>query len=259
MRRTHTTLLLLLAPACNTISDPPAVNAEVRTYSQHVFRGVSQTDGKAIQALSDWTIQLGEGRRFRLGTFLNADGTNESGDGVFPDGNGGQITRVEFEPTWIFDTAGGSISAGIVNRSHPNVSGYGDTSEAVLSWESSSRLLSLQPSFTAFYDLEDGDGLYAQFGLRRGYELSQSWNLDTTFTLAYADRDQAELLYQSADAGFADLTGQAVLSWESTPNLDLTATFAASTIVSNRLAEGLAANGRDDANAWLGLGMRWAF
>ena len=259
MLRTSTALLLFLSAACTTISKPATIHTEVRAYSQHVFRGVSQTDGKVVQALSDWTIELSEGKRFRLGTFMNADGTNDAGDGVYPNGNGGQITRVEIEPTWIWDLGTGSIGAGIVNRSHPNIDGYGDTSEAVLSWEPGTRILTMQPSFRAHYDLEDGDGLYAQFGVGRGYELKQDWNLDTSFTLAYADRDQAAVLYQASEAGFADLTAQAVLRWKNTPNLDLSTTIAASTIVANALADSLEANGHDDANFWLGLGLSWTF
>jgi len=259
MHRSQTALLLLLFSACTTVSEPPSVYSEVRVHSQHVFRGVSQTDGKVIQALSHWTVDLGEGQRFRLGTFLNADGTNDSGDGIFPDGNGGQITRVEFEPTWIWDLADGTLSAGIVNRSHPNLAGYGDTSEAVLEWESASRIFALQPRFKVYYDLEDGDGLYTLLGVGRSRELKPGWSLDTSFTLAYADRDQATVLYQADEAGFADLTAQAVLHWKKTSNLDISGTFAASTIVSNHLADSLKANGRDDANAWLGLGMSWTF
>jgi hypothetical protein len=259
MLRTSTALLLLLSAACTTVSEPASVHTEVRAYSQHVFRGVSQTDGKALQALSDWTLDLGDGQRFRLGTFLNADGTNDAGDGVYHNGNGGQITRVEFEPTWIWDLPDGSLSAGIVNRSHPNLAGYGDTNEAKLSWELASELFGMQPSFTAFYDLEDGDGLYAQFGAGRGYELKPDWSLATSFSLAYADKDQAAILYGAGEAGFADLTAESVLRWRNTPNLDLTATLAASTIVSNELADSLEAAGRDDANFWLGLGMSWNF
>jgi hypothetical protein len=41
--------------------------------------------------------------------------------------------------------------------------------------------------------------------------------------------------------------------------LDISGTFAASTIVSNHLADSLKANDLDDANAWLGLGMSWTF
>jgi len=259
MLRTSTALLLLLSAACTTVSEPASVHAEVRAYSQHVFRGVSQTDGEALQALSDWTIDLGEGQRFRLGTFMNADASNDAGDGVFPDGNGGQITRTELEPTWIWDLPDGSFSVGIVNRSHPNLAGYGDTNEAKLSWALNSELFGMQPAFTASYDLEDGDGLYAQFGVGRGFELKQELSLDTSFSLAYADKDQAAILYGADEAGFADLTAGAVLRWRNTPNLDLTATLAGSTIVSSELADSLKAAGRDDANLWLGFGMSWNF
>lgn len=228
-------------------------------YSQHVFRGVSQTDGKVIQALNSWEVDLGEGQRFQLGVFLNADGTNDSGDGIFPNGNGGQVTRVEFEPTWIWDFVDGTLSAGIVNRNHPNLAGFGDTNEAVLAWESAARILNFQPIYRAFYDLEDGDGLYTQFGVQRTHELKPGWSLGTSFMLAYADRDQAELLYGIDEAGFADLTVEGVVRWRNTPNLDITATIAGSTIVASNLADSLDANGRDDANVWLGIGMRWTF
>ncbi len=259
MLRTSTALLLFLSAACTTISKPATIHTEVRAYSQHVFRGVSQTDEKVVQALSDWTIELSEGKRFRLGTFMNADGTNDAGDGVYPNGNGGQITRVELEPTWIWELPDGSFSAGIVNRSHPNLAGYGDTNEAKLTWTLGSSFLGMQPAFTAFYDLEDGDGLYTQVGIGRGVEIKPEWSLDSSFSLAYADKDQAAILYGAGEAGFADFTGEAVLRWRNTPNLDLTTTLAASTIVSSELADSLEAAGRDKANLWLGLGMSWKF
>ena len=47
MPRTLTAALLALASSCATVSEPPSVDAEVRVLSQHVFRGVSQTDGTA--------------------------------------------------------------------------------------------------------------------------------------------------------------------------------------------------------------------
>jgi len=261
MLRTSIALLLLLTAACTTVSEPASVHAEVRAYSQHVFRGVSQTDGKALQVLSDWTIDLGEGQHFSLGTFVNADGTNDAGDGEYPGRNGGQITRVEVQPTWSWDLNGGFFSAGIVNRSHPNLEDekYGDTSEAKLTWALGSKLFGMQPSFTTYYDLEDGDGLYAQFGVGSDFEINPDWSLATSFSLAYADKDQATLLYHSDEAGFADLTGETVLRWRTTPNLDLTATVAASTIVSNELAKDLKVAGRDDANFWLGFGLSWNF
>jgi len=259
MARTLIVSLSLLVSACTTVSEPPSVEAEVRVLSQHVFRGVSQTDGKALQALSAWTVDLGEGQRFRLGSFVNADGTNDAGDGVFPDGNGGQITRAEFEPTWIWDLGDGSLSASIVNRSYPNIDGYGDTSEAKLHWALASDLFGMQPVFTAYYDLEDGDGLYTQFGLARGYELKEGVKVETSYQLAYADKDQSAVLYGAGEAGFADLTAAAVLSWRYTPNLDITGTLAGSTVVSSELADSLKAAERDDANLWLGVGLRWAF
>jgi len=251
--------LLLLAQSCTTVSAPPAIKSELRGYSQHVFRGVSQTDGKALQALHEWTVDLGEGQRFSFGTFFNADGSNNSGDGVFPDGNGGQITRVEFEPTWTWELADSTFSVGLVNRSHPNISGLGDTTESVLAWTPSFQLWDFQPRFRVYYDLEDGDGMYTQLGLSREYVLGANWNLETSIDMSHVDRDQAEVLYMVDSPGFGDLTGQAVLSWERSPNLDIIGTIAASTIVSNRLADSIELNGHDDANLWLGLGMSWEF
>ncbi|MCH2103785.1 MAG: hypothetical protein MK297_07235 [Planctomycetes bacterium] len=259
MPRTLTAALLAFASSCATVSEPPRVDAEVRVLSQHVFRGVSQTDGKALQALSAWAVDLGEGQRFRLGSFMNADGTNDSGDGVFPDGNGGQITRVELEPTWIWDLHDGTFSAAVVNRSYPNIDGYGDTNEAKLRYALTAEFFGMRPVFSAYYDLEDGDGLYTQVGLVRGWELEDGLSLETAYHLAYADKDQSALLYGADEAGFADLTAEAVMRWRYTPTLDITGTLAGSTLVSSALADSLKAAGRDDANLWLGVGLRWMF
>jgi len=252
-------LFLLFAQACVTVTEPPTIESELRVRSQHIFRGVSQTDGNVVQALNAWSLDLGEGQRFSLGTFLNADGTNNAGDGAFPDGNGGQITRVEFEPTWTWDRGGDTLSAGLVNRSHPNIDGLGDTTEAVLAWQPGYQIMNYQPSLRLYYDLEDGDGMYVQLGVTRGYEMAPGWRLETSFDLSHADSDQAEVLYKTDRAGFGDFTAQAVLRWERSSNLDITASIAASTIVSNHLGESLEDNGLDDSNFWLGVGMSWGF
>ena len=252
-------LLLVITQACVTVTEPPTIESELRIRSQHVFRGISQTDGMAIQALNKWTLDLGEGQSFSLGTFLNADGTNEAGNGAFPDGNGGQITRVEFEPTWTWDLGGETFSVGAVNRSHPNITGLGDTTEAVLAWSPASQIMNYKPRLKIYYDLEDGDGMYTQLGVTRGYDLAPGWRLETSFDLSHADSDQAEALYKIDRAGFADLTGQAVVHWERSENLEITTILAASTIVSNHLGESLKDNGLDDSNFWLGVGMNWSF
>jgi len=252
-------LLLVITQACVTVTEPPTIESELRIRSQHVFRGISQTDGKVVQAINQWTLDLGEGQSFSLGTFLNADGTNNAGDGAFPDGNGGQITRVEFEPTWTWDLDGDTFSVGAVNRSHPNINGLGDTTEAVLAWSPGSQIMNYQPRLKLYYDLEDGDGMYTQLGVTRGYELAPSWRLETSFDLSHADSDQAEALYKIDRAGFADLTGQAVVHWKRSENLEITTSIAASTIVSNHLGESLEDNGLDDSNFWLGIGMNWSF
>ena len=252
-------LCLIFAPACVTVTEPAKIDAALQVYSQHVFRGVSQTDGKVIQARNDWTLDMGEGQSFTLGSFVNVDGTNETGDGIYPDGNGGQVTRVEFEPTWAWDLGGEILSAGVVNRSHPNNVGFGDTTEAVLAWYPGFQLMSYQPMMKFYYDLEDGDGLYSQFGISRRYEMSDDLRLETSFDLSHADSDQAENLYRIDRAGFGDLTAQAVLRWKRPSHLEVTASIAASTIVSNHLGESLEADGLDDTNLWLGIGMNWAF
>ena len=252
-------LCLIFAPACVTVTEPPKIDSELRVHSQHVFRGVSQTDGKVVQAINEWTLDLGEGQLFSLGAFVNADGTNDSGDGAFPDGNGGQITRVEFEPKWTWDLGGDTVSAGLVNRTHPNIDGLGDTTEAILDWRPGFQLMSYQPMVKLYYDLEDGDGMYSQFGISRSYEMAPGWRLGTSFDLSHADSDQAAILYRTERAGFGDFTAQAVLSWERSSNLELTASIAASTIVSNHLGESLEADGLDDTNLWLGVGMSWNF
>ena len=253
-------LYLVFAQACVTVTEPPAIESELRVRSQHVFRGVSQTDGNVVQALNKWSLDLGEGRGFSLGTFLNADGTNDAGEGAFPDGNGGQITRVEFEPTWTWDGDGEEMfSAGLVNRSHPNISGLGDTTEAVLAWQLGYQIMNYQPILKVYYDLEDGDGMYTQLEVIRGYEMAPGWRLETSFGLSHADSDQAEVLYKTDRAGFGDLTAEAVLHWERSSHLEITASIAASTVVSNHLGESLEDNGLDDSNFWLGVGMNWAF
>jgi hypothetical protein len=252
-------LCLLFAQACVTVTQPPKIESELSVLSQHVFRGVSQTDGKVVQALNEWSLDFGEGQRFSLGTFLNADGTNDAGDGAFPDGNGGQITRVEFEPTWSWDRGGDTFSAGVVNRSHPNIPGLGDTTEAVLTWHAGYQIMNYQPILKLYYDLEDGDGMYTQLGITRVYEMAPGWRLETSFDLSHADSDQAEVLYRTDRAGFGDFTAQTVLRWERSSNLEITASIAASTIVSNHLGESLKDNGLDDSNFWLGVGMSWGF
>lgn len=140
-------------------------------------------------------------------TWGNMDLSNDTGDAPFPDGNGGEVTEIDLIGWYSRRIGDVDYEFGLINYSFPSGVG-GSTNEAYVSasWEA----VGIDMGFSVFYDFDELDDYYANFGVGHSFELDNNLSLDAGVSVGAMGEGQAEAYFGTKDSGLADQTAGAL-------------------------------------------------
>ena len=163
-----TVLLALIAVALPALAVDVSTNTAI--YSRYVWRGILVNDHAVFQP--DVTFS-GNGFEFNVwGTMDLTDDYN----------NQFEFNEVDYTLSYKWRTSRAEWSAGVLSYVFPNTT-LSSTMEAYVGVTLNN--LAFSPSVTAYYDFDEVDGLYLEFGASHEFESGLSLGL----TLGYASKD----------------------------------------------------------------------
>jgi hypothetical protein len=255
-RRTTASLLAPLAlAACANIRGTERSTASTSQIaaSAHWFRGTPLSLEPVTQADLSVNTPLANGAIFSLVTWYSAQLTNKTGDAIFPDGQGGEITELDLVANYAQNLRGVDVSIGGIAYTYPEV--RPSTREAYLG--GSVDALGLSHAVTAYYDVDRCDDFYLQYQAAHTLGIDEHWNAALALLLGYMSDGQAEFYFGRKKAGLSDLLLSGTLTYQFDENTTFFLKGSGVTVPDDELAESLDQNGFDDSGLWFTLGAAW--
>ncbi len=247
---------LTLCVACQSVQSPASMDANVGVASQYIFRGVPQNEQGALQADMGVSLPTDGDGTLSFNYWSNWDLSNDAGDAVLPNGNGGKLSEIDLTGSWSKDLNGTAFEVGLISYNFPNGAG-GSTTElfASFGWDK----WGLSPSVTVYVDFDQVDGAYLNGSISKGYEVSENTSAEVSLGLGYTDEDHASAYYGAAESGLADLLLTASIAHTYDEGPTVSAFVSTSQIVGSDLEDAVEAAGMDADNTWAGLSIGWSF
>ena len=255
MRRLLPCAALAVVCGCANLQGPPSLATNVLAGSGYVFRGVPFNEEPVLQLDATTWVRAGDDGMVSGTVWGNVDVRDSTGDAVLPDGNQGKFSEVDGIVDYARDFGDLAASVGVIHYGFPD-SARSSTTEAYVGAVVEDVLG--RPSLTAFYDLDEVNGLYLAAAATHGWSLDELTDVSVRVSLGLVDGEQAEALYGSDRSGLADLVGSVTLTRVRSESTRLRLTAAVSTIVDQGLANDLEATGVDADHAWVSLGFGWS-
>jgi len=248
-------LLLALCCACANLRGEEAstVSTAQTVASAYWFRGTPRSLEAVTQGDLVVNTPFADGSTLSFITWYNAQLTNQTGDAIFADGQGGQATEVNLVLSYARAVGGWDLTAGMVGYQFPGAGP--STKEAWLG--GSLDALGLSHALTIYYDVDLIDDYYLSYQASRGIPLDERWSAGLSLLLGYMSEDQAEFYFGRRRSGLSDLLFTGSLTYAFDENTSIFLKAAGVTVPDDELADSLDTNGFDDSGAWLALGAAW--
>lgn len=248
-------LLLPLASACADLrgTERSTVSTSQTVASAHWFRGTPLVLEAVTQADLSVNTPLANGATFSLVTWYSAQLTNDTGDGIFPDGNGGQTTELDLVANYAQRLGGVDVSLGGIAYTYPQI--RPSTKEAYVS--GAVEALGLAHALTAYYDVDLNDDFYLQYQASRSVVLDERWSAAMALLLGYMSDGQAQFYFGKKRAGLSDLLLSGTLTYQYDENTSFFLRGSGVTVPDDTLAAALDQDGFDDSGVWFTLGAAW--
>ena len=254
--KTLTFILLLFVIGCTSVRRPPEVDGSLTASSQYNFRGVPQNDRGVLQPEVGITVPISSDANAGFAVWGNLDVGDDTGGAIFPDGNGGRLSEIDFTGSISRQLGSTDLSVGVISYNFPNGVGSSTTElHTMIAWE----LFGFTPTLAAFYDFDAVDGLYINGGLSRSNRVTNNLSVELGLSAGFTDRDHALTYYGSGSAGAADLFGTANVSYLYNDAVTASVSLSGSTLIKDELRDAVDREGIDSDNLWIGLNLGWKF
>jgi len=258
----RTLSLALLAGASSTSclsvrGDAPAsIGASTSLVSSYWFRGTPRSTRPAVQGDVSMTIPLSDGGLLDLSTWANMGLSNSVGDGAFNDGQGFEVSEVDFVASYTRSFEGYDLTGGLVNYNFPGAN-FDPTSE--LMGSASFGALGLAHTLSIYYDIDEADGFYMSYAGNWRRPLDERTAFDANWMLGAMGGDQSRYYFGTHSNGLSDFSVSGTLSRALDEATTLSATLALLTTVDSNYRDALDDSGLDKEAIVLALGAAWSF
>ncbi len=195
-------------------------------FGKYIWRGQNLQDDGAVQPSISFSYGSLSGTIW--GSIDLTNGRDVDGDGRRD--NAGELTEVDYSLDWtasLGDLEGLAYSLGVINYTFPNTP-FDDTTEAYVGL---SLDVFLQPSVTAYHDVDDVDGTYVSFGLSHSFAEVANLapdvpvGMDIAASVGWGSTGYNKAYWGVADGRANDLTLQMALpfeawGWTITPSIN---------------------------------------
>lgn len=245
----------LLLGACEALrgTAPSTVTTAQVFASEYWFRGVPRGRQLVTQGELEVETPLALGGSLSFLTWYNMQLTNRTGDGSFPDGNGGQTSEIDLILDYTQAFGPWMLSVGGIAYTFPQVGP--STKEAYVS--GAVELLGLGHTLWASYDIDRLDDFYVSYQATRDFPLDEQWSAGLGILLGYMSDGQSAGYFGTDHAGLSDLlvTGSLTYALDENTSFFLRATRVS--VPDDELAAQLEDDGLDDTGLWFALGAAW--
>lgn len=245
MKASPKTLILLGAFASGCASSPrPTVSVDLPVASRYVFRGaviddnaVFQPGLRVEQEAGDDLLGAGLWSNFELGDDRGLEGNFTEYD-------------VSLDYSKTFGRVDAAVGGSLYEYPHTDF----HSSVEVFAMFSLNDLV-VTPTFEAWYDCVDIDGVYFNFNLSKDFELAQDWTLSAVAGIGWMDGAQAGSYFGVEESGFSDALLQATLQHPLSEHVALSAAGALASVLDGDYRDAV----DETENAWFALGATFNF
>lgn len=236
---------------------PPGVALDVPVLSAYVWRG--QTLNKDAVVQPGLTASLG-GWSVNAWSSMNLAGSETDGE----------FTEMDWTISYAQVVGPVELGAGVVQYTFPNstleteaedgtvsVSAYPGTVEIFASASLPDVLLA--PALTAFYDVDEIEGLYAALAVGHSFALAEKVSLDLSASLGFGDADYNAGYFGHDDAALNDLVLGAALPIAITENFSVTPSLSYMLLPDSDLGDSAKAAYGDKEKVYGGVTLSCAF
>ncbi len=247
--------VLLLLAGCAELrgSEGSKVSTSQIVATEYWFRGVPRSLEPVTQGDLVVDTPLSTGGSLSFVTWYNFQLTNRTGDGTFPDGQGGENTEIDILLDYTHTFGAVQVSAGGIAYQFPEIGP--STKEGYLT--GAIEALGVAHTLSAYYDVDRIDDFYFSYQASRGFEFDPQWHAALGFLLGYMSDGQGEAYFGTKRAGFSDLLLTGSLSFHFDENTSIFLKAAGVTVPDDELSEALDQGGYDDSGLWFVLGAAW--
>lgn len=254
------TLVLLVAglASCNISKGAPSVDVKLDFLTQYNLRGAVQNEKPVVQPYASVRVPLGADTGVGAAFWANADIYDDTGDSVFPDGNGKSFSEIDTSATYYQHAGGVEYAIGAVNYAFPTKTRPTPSRTdafASAQWEASG----WGNAFAAYYSLNDFGGLYLRADFSRGWTINRSTRFDLGMGIGYSDSDNSQLYYGVSADGLADLSLTGSLGYTFDKRTSGALYVTAIQVTESDLEDSLEAQGIEATNVLAGVSMSWSY
>ena len=219
-------------------------DADTGVYGKYVWRGITFNDNVVNQG-SVTASYAG----FSANVWYNLDLTDEGDDNEF------QTSEVDYTLSYsgqINDQI--AYDAGYVYYDFPTANNGTGELFVGLSFDTI-----LAPSVTLYYDIDEVNGFFLDFGISHGVELSEGYVLELGANLGLMDDDQSEFYLGKEGSNFSNITLSAALPIALNDTFTLTPAVYFNSLVTGGNAEAVGVSGSDEESVFASLSLSASF
>lgn len=251
-------LVVSFGPACASLTQPEtlSVGGSTSYASSYWFRGAPVNARPVIQGDFGASVNTDDNGSLSLSTWYNFDGSNSTGSAFSPNGNGGEITEVDYVLDYSRNFGSVGASLGLISYNFPN--GVGNsTTEAYLGL--SSQWLGFSQAATLYYDFDNVNGSYLSLQGSKSFQLAERTSLNLSVLLGYMDENQSNFYFGNSIVGLSDISATANLSYTLDENSSLFVSVTGVRPLENEFEDALQAAGVEDSAVIGSIGISWSF
>ncbi len=215
-------VFILLAYHPVRAADPDtSVDADVLLISQYIWRGMVLNEELSLQP----TMTVGH-KGFSFNVWGQMDLTDFGKDEcVYTDdcdSRAWQFTEVDFtlDYTHTFDKL--TVGTGIIFYLYPNWDHADDTHEVYVNIAYDTIL---QPSLTVYYDFDEIDGWYINFGISHSFTVNPKFSIELSSSVGWGDSDYNKYMFGNDDSAMIDFNCGINTPYKITDKLVITPTL----------------------------------
>lgn len=197
--------------------------------SHYIWRGQLLTDDPVMQPY----VEFGA-HGFTLNAWGSVDMTDINEDG----GEDFRFQEIDYTLSYAMSPADAlDLEGGLIYYDFPGT-GLAETAEEYLS--AALPKLPLSPHATVYYDFDEVQGIYANFGCGHTVPLADKVDLNLEAGLGWGDEDYNNAYFGSTDSGLNDLALTATLDYEFSQRVSVAAYVTYSELLDSDIEEAVA-------------------
>ena len=240
-------IILLMLPIFLKAEIPVKVDTEITGVSKYIWRGMEVNKDFVIQP--SVTTSVGS---ISFNVWGNMD-TTDYGEKAGYGNKSWEFTEIDLTLDYSYSYKIMTFDLGIINYTFPDSVGE-STYESYLTIGLNTIL---SPMLSLYYDFDEINGFYGNFGISHSFNFSKIVSLDLSISMGYGDSNFNKGYFGEKSSGFVDFNFETSLNFKINKYITITPFVNYSSIVNDDLRD--ANNYEDNDNLYGGLTIRASF